>query len=167
MKKKAAYKSELEKVDWNSVMSCNDAQNAFTLFHKRLCDLFKKHFPKKKIKIKASCDKPWITAPLRKSIKHKNKLFYRYLRFKTAYNDLMYTNYRDKLKKELNTAEKGYYTELLTKYKGNLKRTWRILKQVINKRKFSKVQSEFKLNNGSTTKDKAIIDFLMHLEHSK
>ena len=156
-KNKAAYKSELEKVDWNSVMSCNDAQNAFTLFHKRLCDLFKKHFPKKKIKIKASCDKPWITAPLRKSIKHKNKLFYRYLRFKTAYNDLMYTNYRDKLKKELNTAEKGYYTELLTKYKGNLKRTWRILKQVINKRKFSKVQSEFKLNNGSTTKDKAII----------
>ena len=65
-KNKAAYQSELEKVDWSFVMNSDDAQVAFSLFHKRLCDLFKKHFPKKKIKIKANCDKPWISSSLKK-----------------------------------------------------------------------------------------------------
>ena len=69
----------------------------------------------------------------------------------------MYTTFRNNLKKELIKAERGYYSDLLTKYKGNLKRTWSILKQVINKRRFSKVQTEFKLSDGSTTKDKSII----------
>ena len=50
-----------------------------------------------------------------------------------------------------------FLLELLTKYKGNLRRTWTILKQVINKRRYSKVQTEFKLSDGSTTKDKSII----------
>ena len=156
-KNKAAFKTEIENVNWSFVMDTNDAQVAFSLFHKRYCDIFKKHFPKKKIKIKVNSDKPWITASLKKSIKHKNKLFYKHLRFRTAYNEIMYTTYRDKLKKILIKAEKNYYTELLTKYKGNLKKTWSILKQVINKRKRSKVQSEFKFNDGSTTRDKAII----------
>ena len=156
-KNKAAYKSELEMIDWSFVLSSNDAQVAFSLFHKRICDLFKKHFPKRKVKIKANHDKPWISPTLRESIKYKNKLYYRYLRYRTAYNDMMYTTYRNNLKKKLIKAEKRYYTELLTKYKGNLRRTWTILKQVINKRKYSKVQTEFKLSDGSTTKDKSII----------
>ena len=69
----------------------------------------------------------------------------------------MYTTYRNKLKHILLKAEKDHYASLLESYKSNMKKTWGILKEIINKNKVRKIQEQFKLSDGSVTFNKLII----------
>ena len=50
--------------------------------------------------------KSWLSEGLKVSIKHKNKLYHKNLKCKTAYNEIMYKTYRNKLKHILAKAEK-------------------------------------------------------------
>ena len=63
----------------------------------------------------------------------------------------------NKLKHFLQKAEKDHYACLLESYKSNMRKTWGVLKEIINKNKIRKTQAQFKLNDGSTTSDKLII----------
>ena len=101
--------------------------------------------------------KPWLSEGLKLSIKHKNKLYHKNLKCKTAYNEVMYKTYRNKLTHVLAKAEKDHNANLLEANKSNMKKTWGILKDIINKNKTHKVQSQFKLNDGSITSNKLII----------
>ena len=101
--------------------------------------------------------KPWLSESLKKCIKHKNRLYYQSIKYRTAYNELMYTTYRNKLKNILNKTEKAYYSKLLDANKSSMKKTWSILKQVINKKKHVKSQTQFKLSDGALTTDQSVI----------
>ena len=61
------------------------------------------------------------------------------------------------MKHILQKAEKDHYACLLESYKSNMRKTWGVLKEIINKNKIRKNQAQFKLNDGSTTSDKLII----------
>ena len=50
-----------------------------------------------------------------------------------------------------------YFAEKFENNKSNLKKTWSILKGIINKRKNNKTQQKFKLSDGSITSDQNII----------
>ena len=54
-------------------------------------------------------------------------------------------------------AEKQYYHSLLLQNKVNMKKSWGIIKSIINKNKKPVCQSKFKLNTGEVTDDKFII----------
>ena len=53
--------------------------------------------------------------------------------------------------------QKNYYAKSLEYNKGNLKKTWAILKGIINQNKYKQTQSRFKLSDGQITADKQII----------
>ena len=89
-------------------------------------------------------------------IKYKNDLYRISRKFKTSYNETMYTTHRNKTNKLRNKAEKEYYSDLLEASKSNMKKTWGILKGIINKKRDTKVQSLFKVND-ETVSDKKII----------
>ena len=73
------------------------------------------------------------------------------------YNETTYRVYKNKLQKLLKAAEKMYYQDLLVKYKINLKKSWSIIKGIINKNKRRKNQTKFKLNDGTITENKQVI----------
>ena len=112
---KNAFLDDLNKVDWNAIYRTRDTQEAFSHFHHVLLSLFNKNFPKKKIKIRYYNKKPWLSAGLKLSIKHKNKLYYKNLKCKIA-----------------------HYANLLEANKSNMKKTWGILKDIINKNKLTR-----------------------------
>ena len=58
----------------------------------------------------------------------------------------------------MRNSEKDHYEKILKESQNNLKNTWRMLKEIINKKKSSKVCSKFILNNNVTTNKKAIAD---------
>ena len=64
---------------------------------------------------------------------------------------MLYKQYRNKLNKLLFEAEKEHYETLLNENKNNLKKSWRILKDVINKKKVSSSCSKFTVNGENTT----------------
>ena len=62
-----------------------------------------------------------------------------------------YTQYKNKLKTILRKTEKKYYKCLLETNKNNLKKTWSIIRSVINNCKPSKLNESFSYNNSVIT----------------
>ena len=69
--------------------------------------------------------------------KNKNKLYKQYKNTRNIEHELQYKQYRNKLNKLLFEAEKEHFETLLNENKSNLNKSWRVLKDVINKRKGS------------------------------
>ena len=70
---------------------------------------------------------------------------------------MQYKYYRNKLNHILKIAEKKHYTDLLNNNKSNSKKTWKIMKGIINKNRSNSVNVRFKLRDGSLTTDKQLI----------
>ena len=70
---------------------------------------------------------------MRNSIKHKNKLYYTYNRVQSVHNETMYKSNKSRLQKLTIAAEKQYYHAILLQNKDNMKKSWGIIKYIINK----------------------------------
>ena len=148
---------DLENINWENVCSTNEAQLAFTMFYEKLCSLYNKHFPIKRVKIGYKTRKPWLSANIINCIKNKNRLYIYSLKHPTDDNILKYKNYKRTLNKAMNNLERKHYQDLLINNKKNLRKSWEIIKSVINNNKKSKKTNEhFKINNTVTNDEKII-----------
>lgn len=86
-----------------------------------------------------------MTTGLLKSIKRKNKLYHKFLRNPYSVNATQYKSYKNKLNHSIRIAKRMYYERKLEYVKSNTKNTWKILNEVINKKKSTrKLPHEFK-----------------------
>ena len=154
---KQIFQEAISKVDWGSINMIPNAQEAFTAFHEKLYDIFDKCFPRKKIVFKYNNHKPWLTDELKSAIKYKNKLYHISMKYKTSYNERMYAIHRNKVKHALETAEKEHYAKLFEINRSNMKKTWNILKSIINKKRNPKIQNRFRLDLNTIITDKSLI----------
>ena len=113
-------------------------------------------FPVIKVKKRYRKRLPWLTPGLKESIKHKNKLFKISRKHPTAYNKMMYKDFRNKTTTLLRITEKQYYQEQIIEKKNNFRKTWVIIKQVINKNKNSKICDQFSSGKNTITDPKTI-----------
>ena len=139
--------------DWSSVYNCTDAQDAYTDFYNDINNMYNVCFPLKTFKMGYKTRKPWLSECLKKSIKTKNKMYRKSHKTKNPELESQYKKYRNQLNKLLNLAEKSHYDKLISDNKNNLKKSWQILKEIINKKKTSGCSSRF-LVNGSIITDK-------------
>ena len=151
---KQAFLQVLQETDWSDIFSIPGTQSCFNTFHGTLVSLLNKSFPKVRIKKRYNNRKPWLSDALRNSIKLKNKLYYKYRKISSVYNETCYKSYKQIPQKTLIAAEKQYYHELVTRNKDNMKKSWEIIKDIINKNKNPVHRTKFKLSNGSVTTDK-------------
>ena len=151
---KQAFLQVLQETDWSDIFNIPGTQSCFNTFHDKLVSLLNKSFPKVRIKKKYNNRKPWLSDALRNSIKLKNKLYYKYRKISSVYNETCYKSYKQILQKTLIAAGKQYYHELVTRNKDNMKKSWGIIKDIINKNKNPVHRTKFKLSNGSVTTDK-------------
>ena len=156
-KHKQSFCSDLAKIDWSEIYNPIDAQSIFTRFHEIFLRLYNVNFPKRKIKLKYNNRKPWLTEGIKQSIRIKNKLYMNFVKVKSAYNETKYKTFRNKLKHVLLTAEKKHYAETLEANKSNMKKTWAILKGIIDLNKRKRVQDKFKLHDDTLTENKLTI----------
>ena len=156
---KQCFQDMLCNCNWDSVYNNDDASNAFDIFHQKIMKCYNDAFPKIQVKLRYNNKKPWLTQELRNHIKTKNKL---HVKFKTNvcdHTEILYKRFRNRLNHLMRKAEKQHYSDLITANKGNMKKTWQIIKGIINKRKNNSVQTRFKGNNGLIVTDgKAIAE---------
>ena len=96
----------------------------------------------------------WLV--LKNRSKKKNKLYRISLKHPTAHNETVYKNYMHMLHSLLKLEENKYYQSMIDANKHNLRKTWMIIKQVINQSKSAKSAGEF-IYNDKTTNDQSII----------
>ena len=133
--------------DWAKVFSIDDPQEAYTTFSEVFNRIFEQCFPLRTFKCGYRTRKPWLSDGLKISIAIKNKLYFRKQKSKNDEHELIYRKYRNKLNTLIAIAEKEHYDALFSKYKNNLKSSWRVLKDIISKKKTSTSCSRFYLND--------------------
>ena len=74
----------------------------------------------------------------------------------TANNKTEYKEFRNRLHSILRKAERDYYALLLENNKFNLRKTWGVIKEIINKRTNTNMPDTFIVNN-KTVSNKAYI----------
>ena len=67
------------------------------------------------------------------SSKRKHKLYDKFLKKRTYKNEIIYKSYKCLFEKLKFKSKQLYYKNLINKYKNNIKKTWSIIKEVINK----------------------------------
>jgi hypothetical protein len=145
------FRNSLRSINFDDVLSSTDTQAAYTKFHNSLSILYDNCFPVKTFKKRYTCNKPWLSEGLRQSIKNKNWLFRKYIKNHNDDDFVLYKKYRNKLHHILRIAEREHYQELILNNKNNLRKTWAVMKEVINKKKSSVRVDHFMSNNRKIT----------------
>ena len=79
-------------------------------------------------------------------------------RKKTVYTENNYKNYRNELHKLLKNADRSYYNEQILTNKNNIRKTWGIVKTIINNNKSDRNKHiKFMLSDWSVTDDKQTV----------
>ena len=99
------FKNKISEINWQEVLTCEDTNSASDIFINQYASVFKQCFPLVK-KSKRRCkDKKWITCALRVSIRHKTRLYRKYINRPNAANKAAYTIYKNKLVNVINKAK--------------------------------------------------------------
>ena len=85
------------------------------------------------------------------------KLYFRKQKTHNPEHERIYEKYRNKLNKLIHLEEQHYYEARLEENKNNIKRSWLILKEILNKRRNALPCSRFKMNNKTITSNKSVI----------
>ena len=154
---KISFRNAIANLDWDEMYHETDTQSAFSLFHSTFLKLYNVHFPKQKLKMKYNTRKMWLSQELKDAIKIKNKLYKCFIKVPIAYNETKYKSYRNKLTHLLVKTEKQHFTDLLAANQNNMKKTWQIMKNIVNRKKSERIQCKFKIDDQSTTDNKHVI----------
>ena len=144
-------------------MSSTETQEALSSFHGTFMKLYEKCFPFRRKQSVYRSRKPWLLDALKKSITIKIALYRNSRDHPSVSTATKYKQYINKLSILLKVAEKNHYTNLMEEYKNNLRNSWHIFKEVINKREDRSACSKFMLN-GQFVTDKLV--YQIHLIHS-
>ena len=109
--------------------------------------MLNKYFPLIKLSRKKFKDKPWITNGIKVSIRHRNRLFKKYIEKRTDANELSWKRYRNKVNDCIKAAETHYYQTLLTKHNNHCQNLWKIFGKLIKKNKHKVKISKLKIDN--------------------
>ena len=131
---KTKFTDLLNSVNWDPCYAQTDCQAAFTTFYNTYKTCFDQCFPPTKIKLGYRNKKPWLTEELKEMIKTKNKLYCKYIKSKTPHDQLIYSKFKSRLRSILRRAERSHYDDLFSRHKTNLRKSWDIIKDVINKK---------------------------------
>ena len=149
----------LSNYEYANVMNIDEVNEAYANFIDVYTNCFEQAFPLKKTnpQNKYIRKEPWMTDGLLVSSNHKKKLFKIKLHKPTDINILRYKNYCTVFNSVRRKRKKIYYTELLQTYKKDSKRTWSILKNVIQKSKMDgTLPSTFLINRNLVSNKKEI-----------
>jgi len=131
------FKTLLADSDWDPVMTTSkegDANGAYELFLNIYKNAYDKAFPLASKKSNSNVPKfkqPWMTTGLLKSSKKKASLYLKYLKNPNILNKNKFTEYRNKFKTIRIKAEKSYYAAEFCKYKDDLRKTWKLIRSIM------------------------------------
>lgn len=125
--------SDLQTINWEQLLNSDDPNVITNIFITTVSSIIEKHttyhvVPKRKVNLK-----PWITPGLIRCMRWRDKL---HLKHKKNPSDIVllrtYKRYRNFCTNLLHSLKRSYERSELNKYHGDIKRTWKIIKQICN-----------------------------------
>ena len=131
------FNETLSKTSWPSFFNGEDPNESYNGFINEYSRIFETCFPLKVIKGKQMYKyrSPWLTPGLLKSIRKKNRLYKNLIKSPNISRELQYKAYKNKLNHLIRIAKRTYYDNKFESAKKDLRLTWKLLNEVINKHK--------------------------------
>ena len=131
---KDAFLADVADICWEQGLNETDDVNVLVTQWSTLFSLIiDKHAPTKTLRVSERyC--PWVNDDLKKLIRGRDKLKKAALKSKSQLLMSSYRHIRNKINKQNSELKRQYFSERLVQAKGNMKESWKIIKQVINKR---------------------------------
>ena len=151
----------LDKLDWSPVLSLcskNESNLAYALFIKLIQFNYDQAFPLRPrgTTKRKSAQNPWMTQGLLNSTKKKEKLYVTFVKNPTPANKARFTAYRNKYKVIRTKLEQDYYSNEFAKYNHDIKKTWQLIKSIVNTENKDTIIKEI-LINGKKIEDSELI----------
>ena len=125
-------------------------------FFKMFLKIFNECFPKITVKNGYKNRKPWLSQCLKDAIKKENKLYKLSKQIPTFFRKNEYKEYRNLLKKLLKNAAVKHYSYLFVKCNNNLRKSWQVIIQLINRHSQRLPQTRFQ-HNDSDISDPSLV----------
>ena len=147
------FNQNLSNLDWDSILSNDCANSAFDSFHETFSTLHDLHFHPKTVKFNINYHKieKWMTKGLLISRSTKNRLDAAYAKKPTEANKLKYISYRNVYNSVIRACKKLHFSKAITNNARNLKKTWCILNEAINRPKSTSSITSIIHNNSLIT----------------
>ena len=112
-----------------------DPNKAYKDFLDIFTDIYDNSFPKSEVKVKFKSDEsPWITKGIAKLSKKKQRLYEKFLKNRTPKNEETHKkNYKNLFETIKKRSKKKFYSEKLRKFKGDARKTWGVMKEILGK----------------------------------
>ena len=154
------FNENVSNTNWSSFLD-EDRNVAYNNFVDKYSRVYNACFPLKVIKGKLPnrFSSPWLSPGLLKSINKKNRLYKEFIRSPTSFSERGYKIYKNKLNHLIRIAKRQYYGTKLESAKNDLRTTWKLLNEVINKPKSkSPLPSPFQSEGKTITEHVEIAD---------
>jgi len=160
---KTKFVSLLQDTDWSPIETLCANGNptaAYTVFQDTYKRIYDKSFPlvNRSANHHIKAKQPWMTKALLKSCKRKSKLHKKYLMNPTAVNKQKFNSYRNIFKSLRIESERQYYADRFTQCNHNIKKTWAIIKQILNPNSHLSGPELFLIDGKETDKNHVIAD---------
>src|SRR6218665_586040 len=150
-----AFATNLHNTNWTPVtLAIEEGQT--TLAYETFMSLYKYQYNRtftqiEKPILKVTPKKPWMSKGLLISCRKKDKLYLKYRKCPTEANKIKYRLYRNKFKMLRIKAEKMYYEKEFNKHAHDSKRTWKVIKTLINGQPAPSMLDALKIDGGIVT----------------
>lgn len=145
-----AHRIEVE--TWDHVYDDHNPRTAFTSFRDKFLEIYNTSFPLRKCKTQhKKIRKPWITPHLYKTIKEKDRLYYKFVRTQEPTLFSEFKQFRNKLNTELKKAKCEYYEQRFMSTQGDQRKMWNLINDVMNRKPLNSNVKEVLINNRLVT----------------
>ena len=125
-----------------------DVNESYKEFITNLKKLLDQYFPIVRLSRSKAKNKPFVTAGIRVSIRHRDKLYQNYLKNKSELNRQIWKKYSNKVRELLRKSEIMFYKDQLDEHSGNCQNLWKTFGKILNNKKSSShVVNHIKINN--------------------
>ena len=130
------FNENVSNTNWSSLLD-EDPNMAYNNCIDKYSRIYNACFPLKAIKSKPLKNRssPWISPRLLKFINNKNQLHKKIIRSPSLSNERIYKSHKNKLNHLIRLAKRKYYDTKFESAKNDLRTTWKLLNEVINKRR--------------------------------
>ena len=120
----------------NGILAHENVNDSYREFITNFRNLLDEYFPLVKLSRSKAKNKPFVTSGIRVSIKHRDRLYQKYLNNKTDLNRRIHKKYANKVTDLLRKSEIMYYKKLLKDHSGNSQTLWKVFGKILNNKEF-------------------------------
>ena len=125
-----------------------EVNSSYSIFSTNYQNLFDKYFPYVRMSRKAFKSKPFITRGIKNSIKHRNRLYSKYLNNPSDLNKAIWKRFRNKTSEIIKRAEALYYRKIISDHSNSSKNLWNTFGKILNSKKIKHNKIESILTDG-------------------